>query len=60
MTPVFNELIVKLDTPMYVARYLVKRRVAMWGHNYSRDSQVDGASMTPASVWCRFLRRSLC
>ncbi len=28
------------------SRRLVKWREALWGHNFSRDNQADGASMT--------------
>ena len=50
MAPVFNGAIMAVahgaaDSRVYYQRS-AKRSKALWGHNLTRDSRVDGASMT--------------
>lgn len=44
----FNDFVVLMNAKFFGVYYrrLVKRSEALWGHNLTRDSRVDGASMT--------------
>lgn len=49
MAQVFNDVAVLVAKATFFRVYyrrLVKRSEALWGHNLTRDSRVDGASMT--------------
>jgi hypothetical protein len=63
MARVFNgigELVVNAKSCGVYCRRLVKRSEALWGHNLTRDSRVDGASMTCLGASENLLRRSFC
>lgn len=63
MTRVFNDCVIITNIATYFRVYserVAKRSEALWGHNLTRDSRVDGASMTCSGASEDFLRRSFC